>query len=790
MILRGVELVGEDTRARDIVVSGPVITRVADVSSASTDAGPVVEFGDAVAFPGLTNSHDHLEFNAYPSLGHGPYADYVEWGRDIQRRDAEVIASVERVPRAARLRWGALKNLLCGVTTVAHHGHRRDDLTGLPIDTVSATSIHSVRLGRSWRWRLNAPFRPGPYVFHVGEGTSPAARLEVAELVRWNLLRRPLVGVHAIGMRADEARRFLAVVWCPASNEFLYGAHADMGALKHGTSVLFGTDSTLTADWSLWSHLRRARALGGLDDAELFAAVTETAARVWGRPHAGRLRAGYDADIVIARKKAPSRWDAFFGIDPEDILLVLHAGTVVLSDTSLDLAPRPGAHAVVCVGGRKKRVAEDVPSIVAALRRCGVVAEPPHRGRPRLEALALGVAQAKEPLPQRELDRSPVGARRVSPAGEVAQESLPPPRRPVVLRRRKAAREHAGEVVHLLARLGREPRRILVADPAHPLRLGPLLRRRRQREAGRPVGLEEGQVRDAGLLAERRAVDLGGRSVEVKDDLAVRVNGLELPDERERLLDLAFGILRTTEDEGELRNDPVFATARRHLERLIDARPFAHPAQHFVARGLGADIRHTEAALANPLPRRRGEAGERVGACVAPPGHRELPEDVERRNTGLFAVEEVVIVKLDSVGTPSIAQHPERSMEPRRRVEDGIAVPHGDDAAEIAFEAAPDRRLVHRGALAHEARTQVRVEVREPFVREGRERIRIDDRALGIVDGAPVRLPREASDVTDGRRVARRVFRRRRPRGGEVLQQIEQRPSRLDRAPDSRRTGR
>jgi cytosine/adenosine deaminase-related metal-dependent hydrolase len=229
-----------------------------------------------------------------------------------------------------------------------------------------------VRWGHRWRWQLNAPRDRSPYVFHVGEGTSPAARDEIDELIRWNLFRRSLVGVHAIAMHREQAEGFRAIVWCPVSNESLYGATADVASLKSGTAVLFGTDSTLTAAWNFWDHLRRARVHRGLDDRELFDAVTCTAARVWQRPGRGRIATGQVADFVVARKKARDPWDAFFAVNPEDILLVVREGNVILRDASLDVGPLAAPFSIVRLRGTEKLVAEDVPEILAAIRRYGI----------------------------------------------------------------------------------------------------------------------------------------------------------------------------------------------------------------------------------------------------------------------------------------------------------------------------------------------------------------------------------------------------------------------------------
>jgi cytosine/adenosine deaminase-related metal-dependent hydrolase len=372
MIVRGVQVVGEGAVSREIVISGSAFARRGEASVHPAREGAVIDFDDAaIAFPGLVNSHDHLEFNVYPALGHRRYVDYLDWGDDIHRRDARLIALLERVPRPARLRWGALKNVLCGVTTVAHHGDSPDTGTSLPVDTVAATSIHSIRAAPRWRWRLNAPRDRSPYVFHVGEGTSSSARREVDELVRWNLFGRRLVAVHALGIDAEQATRFQAVVWCPVSNEYLYGATADVAAIKRRTAVLLGTDSTLTGDWNIWSHLRCARAHGGLDDRELFESVTLVAAQAWRRPKTGRIAPGLVANLVVARRKARNVYDAFFAVDPEDILLVLKGGAIVLCDASLDIRPA-GQSSSVRIGTSEKWVAEDVPGIVAVLRKWGV----------------------------------------------------------------------------------------------------------------------------------------------------------------------------------------------------------------------------------------------------------------------------------------------------------------------------------------------------------------------------------------------------------------------------------
>jgi hypothetical protein len=160
------------------------------------------------------------------------------------------------------------------------------------------------------------------------------------------------------------------------SNEFLYGASADVASLKKHASILLGTDSTLTGHWNVWTHLRRARAIGSLDDRELFAAVTSRAVRVWRRGSAA-LVPGEPADVVVARKKASDRWDAFFAVEPEDILLVVRGGEVVLSDVAVAVSHSARRRSHLRLADREKRVNEDVVALTAALSSAGVTPSVP-----------------------------------------------------------------------------------------------------------------------------------------------------------------------------------------------------------------------------------------------------------------------------------------------------------------------------------------------------------------------------------------------------------------------------
>lgn len=286
-----------------------------------------INFGNAIAFPGLINSHDHLEMNCFPQLKNKDYTNYTQWGTDIHVAHKAVIQSVLKIPEALRIQWGAYKNLLNGITTVVNHG-KKITIDNLPVTVFqNCTSLHSVALEKNWNRQLNLhPFKKTPFVIHIGEGTDKAAAEEINTYTNHNYFNKKTIGIHGVAMNVQQAKKFAALVWCPASNYFLLNATARIDILKTATTILFGTDSTLSAGWSIWEQLRLARSLNMLSDSELFAAVTYTAAQTW-KIH--------NNDIVVAKKKSGNYFDSFFSLTAEDILLVIKDGQIVLYDGSL-----------------------------------------------------------------------------------------------------------------------------------------------------------------------------------------------------------------------------------------------------------------------------------------------------------------------------------------------------------------------------------------------------------------------------------------------------------------------
>jgi cytosine/adenosine deaminase-related metal-dependent hydrolase len=318
----------------NILINNGEITGISPWGTVNTGASLVFE--RAMVFPGLINSHDHLDFNLFPQLGSITYNNYTEWGKHIHEKYKAEIAAVLKIPVSLRTQWGIYKNLLAGVTTVINHGEKLASAGDIITVFEETHCLHSVQFEKGWLLKLNNPFKKSlPVNIHTGEGTDWSSFHEIDRLIKWNLLRKKLIGVHAVAMTEQQAKKFDAIVWCPQSNYFLLNKTARVDILKQHAPMLFGTDSTLTGDWNMWNHLHIARESRLLKDKEIYNSLTVNAAKTW-QLNSGEISTGKDADIVVARiKDGLTGFNAFFATQPEDLLLVMHKGNISMFDESL-----------------------------------------------------------------------------------------------------------------------------------------------------------------------------------------------------------------------------------------------------------------------------------------------------------------------------------------------------------------------------------------------------------------------------------------------------------------------
>ena len=281
----------------------------------ASDTTPHVDLRGATVMPGLINAHDHLSRNVLPRLELGVTCGHInDWiplaGPHLE---AEPYRSLRTLPKNVLYRHGALKNLLAGVTCVAHHDRWDDFLHSpdFPVRVARTHWSHSLCYGLGDPPPFGPPvveaFRAagedGRWVIHLAEGHDAAAEAELAELDRLGCLDARTVLVHGVGLTESGSHRVIevgaAVVWCPASNLLLLGRTLDPKRLAAAGRLALGSDSRFTGSRDLLEELRVAAAVAELDRDVLERLVTTDAARIVGRPELGTLAAGAPADLVI-----------------------------------------------------------------------------------------------------------------------------------------------------------------------------------------------------------------------------------------------------------------------------------------------------------------------------------------------------------------------------------------------------------------------------------------------------------------------------------------------------------
>jgi cytosine/adenosine deaminase-related metal-dependent hydrolase len=360
--------------AVDISVMGEKILTIRTTGKKDLSDPFQIHFTSATVFPGLINSHDHLDFNCFPILGQRKYSNYSEWGLHIHKIFKKQIDAVLRIPQNIRTEWGMYKNLLAGVTTVVNHGSRLKIENPIINVFQEPQNLHSVKFEKAWKWKLNNPIlKNKDCVIHTGEGSDKQSSAEIDQLLKFNLLKRNLVGVHGVAMNTSQAKKFKGLVWCPESNRVMLNKHARIADLKTHTPVLFGTDSTLTGNWNIWHHLRLARSLQQTNDSELFAMLTSSPAKLWNMNN-GEILSDKDADMVITKKKTGiPTWDDIFKTNPEDILLIIHKGEIKLFDKAMhsqliSLPLNMHQFSRVSIKGHIKFVSGNLPELISLIK--------------------------------------------------------------------------------------------------------------------------------------------------------------------------------------------------------------------------------------------------------------------------------------------------------------------------------------------------------------------------------------------------------------------------------------
>jgi cytosine/adenosine deaminase-related metal-dependent hydrolase len=354
VILRGarVALGPEEAAVLDIEMSGGKIQSMRKLGKPARGAD-VLDLGGRLILPGLINAHDHLEFNLYPRLGHGPYPNAGAWARDIYRPKESPISEHLRVPKSTRLLWGGLKNLLSGVTTVCHHNPREEPVLdrNFPVRVLKQFGwAHSLEFSNDVAMRFELTPAEWPFILHLGEGSDSKAKREIFDLDEMGALDQRTVLTHAVALDRRGLRlakeRGASLIWCPSSNLFLLGRTLSKQTLRSGVRIALGSDSALTARGDLLDEIQVARRISRLPSAVIYRMVTEEATRILRlRGGAGSLVPGGVADLIAIPDN---------GRSPSEALM------------------RTTGPQLVMIGGRVKLIATELARNTSGLQRLNV----------------------------------------------------------------------------------------------------------------------------------------------------------------------------------------------------------------------------------------------------------------------------------------------------------------------------------------------------------------------------------------------------------------------------------
>ncbi|WP_342381829.1 lamin tail domain-containing protein [Myxococcus stipitatus] len=334
----------------------------------------------AVVSPGLINSHDHITFQTPPYVAASNADERYEHRHDWRKgNNSHTRVNQGKPVGADGIRWGELRQLMSGTTSVAGSGGMKGLLRNLDAPNSSETGSNQEGLGAgsgaeyqtfplgdgdSGREltsgcgyeRIDSPSvipALSAYLPHIAEGIEDSALNEFLCLSGQqsggkDILSARTAVIHGIGLRAEDIQKMAgkgtSLIWSPRSNVSLYGDTAAVPLYKSlGVNVALGTDWLLSGSMNILRELRCADSLNttrfnkALSDAETWAMVTANAAHAFQAARAGALAPGKVADVAIFRLNghAASPHRAVIMAEAADVVLTMRGGKALYGDSAL-----------------------------------------------------------------------------------------------------------------------------------------------------------------------------------------------------------------------------------------------------------------------------------------------------------------------------------------------------------------------------------------------------------------------------------------------------------------------
>jgi hypothetical protein len=379
--------------AGTVIPDGVVYVSGADIAAVMSAAEPppagfepveVLRTGGTI-YPGLIELHNHLSYNCLRLWGvpraftnRGQWSAIADYRRLISGPMQVLGKTPSLVP--AIVRFVESKCLVAGVTTsqgialysnagierfyrgVVRTVEQPDD----PALPAADSRISDVAASDATAFAAELA-RDNRLLLHLAEGVDETARRHFRALRlpdgSWAISDH-LIGIHSVALQPADIAVFAAhgaaMVWSPLSNLLLYGATADVAAMKAaGVMVGLGSDWSPSGSKNLLGELKvaqlvSAHADGGpvFSDRELVAMVTSTAARMLGWDAGlGSIEAAKRADLIAVAGTSADPYAGLIAASERDLTLVMIGGVAACGQPHL-VEPFTTTPETVRIGGR------------------------------------------------------------------------------------------------------------------------------------------------------------------------------------------------------------------------------------------------------------------------------------------------------------------------------------------------------------------------------------------------------------------------------------------------------
>ena len=366
------------------------------ISLESDNSGCIIDLQEkSYVYPGLINTHDHLQGNYRPPVGPKPgifYLTWLPWDNDLKASDTYKERS--KLTREDLYHLSGYKCLFSGVTTVNDHFPHKYNAKILPTLPIRAfldyclaheSSSYDLQWGDGIEIEhARAVKNNWPFITHLSEGFDEESMNGVNHLENLKVLDSHCLLVHCIGFSDEDiqkvAKAGASVSWCGFSNKFMFNVTCKIRKMiEAGINVTIGTDSSATGSANLLEELRYDRALyrsiygEDLDPETIFRMITVNAAKAFRmQDRIGSLEEGKLADILVIKAIEENPYENLLSTTMEDIELVTLAGKPIYGELRfLDLinGKIPSGYTQINVGGRAMFVTGDPSGLYAAARK-------------------------------------------------------------------------------------------------------------------------------------------------------------------------------------------------------------------------------------------------------------------------------------------------------------------------------------------------------------------------------------------------------------------------------------